>query len=123
MKLAQVDPGGSLQNRPIKSLRHIFLAWRPATNASLRQRVAVLDQILRENPSVGWKLIVLLLPKRPDFGSDGMKPRFREAGASDRQTLTDKLVLEGYHRSFRIRGRGTLPQNAGHFERLDLENS
>ena len=97
VKLAEVDPGGSLNNRPIESLRHIFLAWRPATNASLRQRVAVLDQILPGNPSVGWKLIVLLLPKRPDFGSDGMKPRFREAGASDRQTLTDKLVLEGYH--------------------------
>ena len=97
VKLAEVDPGGSLKNRPIESLRHIFLAWRPATNAPLRQRVVVLDQILRENPSVGWKLILLLLPKRPDFGSDGMKPRFREAAASDRQTLTDKLILEGYH--------------------------
>jgi len=96
-KLAEVDPGGSLNNRPIESLRHIFLVWRPATNASLRQRVAALDQIIRENPSVGWKLIVLLLPKRPDFAGDGIKPRFREAGASDRQTLTDKLVLEGYH--------------------------
>ncbi|MGD0955951.1 MAG: hypothetical protein ABR953_03880 [Candidatus Acidiferrales bacterium] len=97
VKLVQVDPGGSFKNRPIESLRHIFLAWRPATNASLRQRVAVLDQILHQDPSVGWKLLVLLFPKRPDFGGDGLRPRFREAGASERQTLTDPLVLGTYH--------------------------
>jgi hypothetical protein len=97
VKLERVDPGGSLNNRPIESLRHIFLAWRPATNAPLRQRIAVLDQIRREDPSVAWKLIVLLLPKRPDFGGDAVRPRFREAGASEREALTNSLVLEMYH--------------------------
>jgi len=97
VKLERVDPGGSLNNRPIESLRHIFLAWRPATNAPLRHRITVLDQILRQDPSVGWKLIVLLLPKRPDFAGDVLRPRFREAGASEREPLTDTLVLEAYH--------------------------
>jgi hypothetical protein len=97
VKLERIDPGGSLNNRPIESLRHILLAWRPATNAPLRRRIAVLDQILRQEPSVAWKLIVLLLPKRPDFAGDAIRPRFREAGASDRETLTDTLILEAYH--------------------------
>jgi hypothetical protein len=34
-RLDKIDPGGSLSNRPLNSLRHIFLAWHPATNASL----------------------------------------------------------------------------------------
>jgi hypothetical protein len=97
VKLAYIDPGGSLKNRPLESLRHIFLAWRPATNATLRQRIGVLDQVLGENPSVGWKLILLLLPKIHDFAAEGMKPKFREAGASDRQSLAANLILESYH--------------------------
>jgi hypothetical protein len=96
-KLASVDPGGSLKNRPLESLRHIFLAWRPATNASLSERVAVLDQLVRQDPSIGWKVLVALLPKRPDFASDGLKPKFREAGASERKALTDAIVVETYH--------------------------
>jgi len=96
-KLAEIDPGGTLKNRPIESLRHIFLAWRPSTNASVRQRMAVLDQIVTQNSRVGWNLLVLLLPKRPDYGGDGPKPRFRESGASEREARTDKLILDTYH--------------------------
>jgi hypothetical protein len=107
-KLDEIDPGGTLKNRPIESLRHIFLAWRPSTNASLRRRMTVLDQIVTQHPGVGWKLVVLLLPKRPDYGGDGIKPRFREAGASEREPRTDALVLETYHelieRSVRLAG-------------------
>jgi hypothetical protein len=96
-KLSEVDPGGALKNRPIESLRHIFLSWRPSTNASLHRRITVLDQITTQHPAVGWKLLVLLLPKRPDYGSDGMRPRFREANASEREARTDALILETYH--------------------------
>ena len=97
VKLVQIDPGGSLKNRPLESLRHILLAWHPATNASLGQRIAVLDQIIRQDGSIGWQLALSLLPKGHDFGGDGMKPRFREAGASEREPLTDAVILETYH--------------------------
>ena len=96
-RLARIDPGGSLSNRPINSLRDIFIAWHPATNASLRQRLAVLDQILQEEASVGWKLLVLLLPKGTDFVGDTLRPRFREAGASEREVVTNGVVLETYN--------------------------
>lgn len=97
VKLERVDPGGSFKNRPIESLRHIFLSWHPATNASLRRRIDVLDQIIREDSPVAWKLLVLLLPKVPDFAGDAVRPRFRESGASEREALTQKVILETYH--------------------------
>ena len=34
LTLAEFDPGGKLANRPLGSLRDIFLAWRPNTYAS-----------------------------------------------------------------------------------------
>jgi hypothetical protein len=112
VRLEQIDPGGSLNNRPIHSLQHIFLAWHPATNASLRQRIAVLDQILRQDPSVAWKLFALLLPKRPDFAGDALRPRFREAGASEREALTHPLVLETYQEIIQraVLLAGTIPE-------------
>jgi hypothetical protein len=97
LKLAQIDPGGTLNNRPLGSLRDIFLAWRPGTNASLRERMSVMDRLLEQDDSVGWNLLVELLPKGPDFADAGVKPTFREAGASEREVLTHGLVFRSYH--------------------------
>jgi hypothetical protein len=95
-RLEKIDPGGSLSNRPIESLRHIFLAWNPATNASLRQRLGALDRLIKDDVSVGWKLLIRLLPRGNDFGGETLKPRFREAGASEREIVTNLVVLETY---------------------------
>ena len=96
LKLAAIDPGGALANRPARSLRHIFLAWLPATNASLKQRLATLDSLIKQNESIAWNLLVGLLPKGFDSGDSSLKPKFREAGASDRETITNGLLYETY---------------------------
>lgn len=64
-KLARIDPGGKLTNRPLNSLREIFLSWHPGTNANLVQRMAALDQVIAEEQDVGWKLVVDPREKRP----------------------------------------------------------
>ena len=96
LKLAALDPGGALANRPSRSLRNIFLSWRPATNASLVQRLAVLDSLIAQNEPVAWRLLMSLLPKGFDSAEVGPKPKFREAGASDRETITHGLLYESY---------------------------
>jgi hypothetical protein len=96
LKLAAIDPGGALANRPARSLRNIFLAWHPATNASLKQRLATLDSLINLNESIAWNLLVGLLPKGFDSGDSSLKPKFREAGASDRETITNGLLYETY---------------------------
>ena len=93
-KLARIDPGGKLTNRPLNSLREIFLAWHPGTNANLVQRMAALDQVFAKEPDVGWKLVVELLPGLHEVATPTAKPRYLEAGASDREILTYGLVAD-----------------------------
>ena len=77
-KLAHLDPGGRLANRPRKSLREIFLTWRPQTGASWEQRMQALDLVVARIPDVGWNLLMDLLPKGHDFTSPTSEPRWRE---------------------------------------------
>jgi hypothetical protein len=93
-KLAAIDPGGEYSNRPLESLRRIFLLWNPSTNAPLQARLNVLDQIIQSDSGIAWQLIENLLPKSQDTMSVGPKPRYREFGASDREVLTRDLWRE-----------------------------
>jgi hypothetical protein len=94
-KLARVDPGGKLSNRPLNSLREILLPWHPGTNANLVQRLAVLDQIIATEPEIGWQLLMKILPGLHEVAFPTAKPRYLEAGASERETLTYGLVADG----------------------------
>lgn len=95
-RLARIDPGGRLANRPISSLRNILKAWKPETNASLVQRLAAVDCIILNEPTTGWELILALLPVRQDSGIPTRYPRFRDAGASNRESLTQGIVNRTY---------------------------
>ena len=95
-KLAKIDPGGKLSNRPINTLVEIFLPWHPNTNASQGQRLAALDLIVREVPDVGWPLISKLLPTMHSVGGNTAKPKYREAGGSGKEILTRGMVVSAY---------------------------
>lgn len=86
--LACVDPGGRLGNRPINSLRTIFVSWCPSTNATLDERIGVLEEIVKDFPAISWDLISKLLPRDSDTAGENMKPRLRESGLSERERLT-----------------------------------
>jgi len=94
-KLARIDPGGKLTNRPLNSLREILLPWHPGTNATLIQRLAALDQIIVKEPEIGWQLLMKLLPSLHEVAFPTAKPRYLEAGASEREILTYGLVADG----------------------------
>lgn len=95
-KLVSLDPGGRSGNRPIGSLRNIFVAWQPGTNASFTERLAAIDALIDRYPKAGWQLVTALLPRAHDVKSPTQRPRFREAGASERETLTRGMVWETY---------------------------
>ena len=95
-RMAALDPGGRSGNRPIGSLRDIFIPWDPGTNAPVANRIGVLDTIIDEVPTIAWQLLVQLMPKAYDTKTPTQRPRFREAGASQRETLTYRGVAETY---------------------------
>ena len=90
--LDKVDPGGQLGNRPIKSLREIFLVWHPGTSANLEQRLQVLDLIIKRYPDIGWKLLMALMPKTHDTSSPTHEPKWKDFGRSQREPLTRRTV-------------------------------
>jgi hypothetical protein len=82
-RLASVDPGGKLANRPIASLREILLPWLPHTDADLDRRLAVLAAVVRTDERVGWGLCLRLLPETHGISTPTSRPRLREAGARE----------------------------------------
>ena len=61
-QLDSIDPGGRLSNRPGESLSSVLMPWVRHTSAPLPVRLAAIDQIVRDFPDVGWKLLTSLWP-------------------------------------------------------------
>jgi len=80
-RLARLDPGGKLGNRPSRSLTGIFLCWLPQTEASSDQRIRVIDKLLKQEPEVAWKLLLSLLPEE-GCSTPTHKPSYRNWGMS-----------------------------------------
>lgn len=75
--LAAIDPGGNWGNRPDGSLTTILLPWLPQTCASNETRHAAVKIVVKEQPEVGWKLILSLLPTVSSASSGTSKPTWR----------------------------------------------
>lgn len=87
-RLAEIDPGGRLVNRPINSLRDILLSWAPSTFADADARLALLDEVTAHYPEVGWRLLVQLLPNVTTHTSGTTRPLLRGSDASPQLPLT-----------------------------------
>ena len=93
-RLAEIDPGGQLSNRPLNSLRSIFLTWSPNTHARAKERFGVLAHVVNAVPSIAWALLAKLLPQHHDSTSPTEKPKFRESARTVEEVLTYGLVWE-----------------------------
>ena len=93
-KLARLDPGGKLLNRPANSLHEIFLCWHPQTTAGLEQRLTVLDLIRKQEPEVGWSLLNSLLPEAHSVGHPTNKPHWREGVPENKPEVTHAELFQ-----------------------------
>jgi transcriptional regulator with XRE-family HTH domain len=87
-RLDEVDPGGKWGNRPAASLRRIFVSWLPQTYATPKQRLKVIDAIVKRRPSVGWKLLVALAPRSHDTSQPSPLPDWRDFTPDEREEIT-----------------------------------
>ncbi len=87
-KLARLDPGGRLGNRPDKSLRQIFVCWHPQTSADFEKRLRVLDAIRSRETQVAWQLLCSLLPELHAVATPTAKPAWREWITDQRPQVT-----------------------------------
>lgn len=61
-KLATLDPGGKLSNRPFNSLREIYKPWHYQTLASFEDRMQIIEQIIKKEYETGWELLGSMIP-------------------------------------------------------------
>jgi hypothetical protein len=94
-RLAKIDPGGRLVNRPAKSLREIFLSWHPSTRANVAQRIAAIDLLRRREPSASWNLMAALLPRHMDVAMPTVKPRRRDWLREENVTMGEAFRFTG----------------------------
>ena len=81
--LASHDSGGQWGNRPSNSLVTILLPWFPQTLASADKCKVAVETLFREQPDIGWNLIIQLLPNRRQTSSGSYKPQWRNAIPDD----------------------------------------
>ena len=61
-RLAEIDPGGQVANRPAASLHSLFLPWIRFSEASDEHRLETLKMLLDAVPEEGWRLLVEAYP-------------------------------------------------------------
>lgn len=76
--IASIDPGGNWANRPSNSLADIFLPWHVQTIAPFEKRKSAVEAVIREQPAVGWKLLLALLPHDHGVTSGCHRPVWRD---------------------------------------------
>ncbi|HWK71415.1 MAG TPA: hypothetical protein VNS29_11320 [Burkholderiaceae bacterium] len=95
-KLSAIDPGKESQNgnRPLSSLREIFLAWLPSTNADLNRRFIAIDGLINNLPDVAWELLLKLMPTPHDTSTSTARPKLRDTTPLEPESITFGLVWE-----------------------------
>ncbi|MDD2241329.1 MAG: hypothetical protein PHI93_11835 [Kiritimatiellae bacterium] len=76
--IASIDPGGNWANRPANSLADILLPWHVQTTASFDKRKSAIEAVLHEQPLVGWKTLLALLPHSHGLTTGCRRPIWRE---------------------------------------------
>lgn len=83
--LAAMDPGGKWSNRPSNSLTSILLPWFPQTCASTAKRHAAVRVVAKEQPEMGWRLVLSLLPETHGSSMGTHKPTWQPFIPEDRK--------------------------------------
>lgn len=82
-------------NRPANSLRNIHIFWNPQTNATVDQRLRVLDLIRDQQGDAAWKLMLGVLPQGHDTCTPSPMPRWRDFTADQPEAVTWGLIGRG----------------------------
>jgi hypothetical protein len=76
-RLATKRLDDNLVNKPTATLSSIFRSCMPQTDASLNDRVAALDYLVKKYPEVGWSICIEQIEPGSRVGHYNHKPRWR----------------------------------------------
>lgn len=94
LKLAKLDPGGNLSNRPINSVVEIYKPWHHQTLASFNERMQILEEVTISEKQKGWNLLIRLLPESHAVGQPTHKMRWRMFDMNTNLTRTYQEIWD-----------------------------
>ena len=77
-KLCVLEPEDRSGNTAMQSLLSIFRSWMPQTAASIEQRIAIFDQLVKNHPEVGWAVARDQYDAMSRTGDFNVKPKWRD---------------------------------------------
>ena len=77
-KLCVLEPEDRSGNTAMRSLLSIFRSWMPQTAASIEQRIAIFDQLVKNHPEVGWAVARDQYDAMSRTGDFNVKPKWRD---------------------------------------------
>ncbi|RDI10251.1 hypothetical protein [Flavobacterium sp. AG291] len=102
LTLSRLDPGGSLSNRPINSVREIYKPWHFQTLATFEERMEALTYAVKKEPKSGWILLMSMMPDYNGIGQTTHKMRWRIFDKNTHQNYTHKEVHDTYSSVFSL---------------------
>ncbi|QMW01710.1 HigA family addiction module antitoxin [Spirosoma foliorum] len=76
-KLAEIKIDDNWVNKPIESLKAIFLSWMPQTAASLQQRLTTIELLSIRFPKIAWEICMEQFGQLHYTGNYNHKPSWR----------------------------------------------
>ena len=97
VRMARLDKGGKIQNRPINSLHEIFKPWHYQTTATFKDRISVLKIISKNDKNIGWQILINMLPSYHNSTANFThKTRWRNSDLDIPKAVTYKEIYETY---------------------------
>ena len=88
--LAELEPDDNLENKPSESLQGIFRSWMPQTAAPLKHRIAVFDRLVKQHPTIGWRIATTQFEPGPKTSICSHKPIWRDYALGFGKPLTNR---------------------------------
>ena len=93
-RLTETELNGNWANAPDRSLVSIFRSWLPQTAATIEQRIAVLEKLVREVPDAAYDLLHCLAHVGRGIALHNPRPKWRDDDAGASQDATDTEIVQ-----------------------------
>ena len=95
-RLALIDPGGRISNRPAESLATMFLPWFRVSETSDTQRLETLEMLLNRSPEPGWRSLINSYPSHMGGFAIGREPPAWRPWAQDGPTSPTRAEIYAF---------------------------
>jgi addiction module HigA family antidote len=93
-QLSQVQINDNWVNKPIRSLKSIFSAWMPQTEANNQQRILLIKGLVQKFPDISWQLCVAQIDDDSQIGHYNHKPLWRTDGIGYGEPIAKGPIVE-----------------------------